>query len=100
MIPLWLISILDTSSVGDFLYEKNLLKISIKGRFVGNEWVVDIYVDAVSYFAWGCNNLCTGIKSSFNAVVRYYLTLVINQLSEYGAEGKKELLYVIKDYLE
>ena len=62
--------------------------------------MVDVYVNAIPYFAWGCNNFYTGMKGSFNSVVRYYLTLVINRLSEYNVEGRKELLSIMKGYLE
>lgn len=99
MIPLWVISLLGTSDAGEFLYS-NGYTIRIKGRMVRNEWVVNVYVNAIPYFAWGCNKFHTGITGSFKAVVRYYLTLVLNQLSEYSAEGRKELLSAIKDNLE
>lgn len=99
MIPLWLLPLLNTIDVGEFSYN-NEYRISIRGKLVGGEWVVDVYVYAIPYFAWGCNKFHTGMKGSFNSVVRYYLALVINQLSEYGAEGRKELLSVIRGYLE
>lgn len=99
MIPLWIISLLNTTDVGEFYYN-NEYRISIRGKFLDGEWVVDVHVYAIPYFAWGCNKFHTGMKSSFNSVVRYYLALVINQLSEYGAEGRKELLSVMRGYLE
>ena len=99
MIPTWIITLLNTIDVGEFSYN-NKYRISIRGKFLGGEWVVDIHVYAFPYFAWGCNKFHTGINGSFKSVVRYYLTIVLNQLSEYGAEGRKELLYIMKDHLE
>ena len=99
MIPTWVLLLLSTTDVGEFSYNDKF-RISIKGKLVDGEWVVDAYVNAIPYFAWGCNKFHTGMKSSFNSVVRYYLTLVINQLSEYNAEGRKELLSIMKGYLE
>ena len=99
MIPLWILTLLNITDVGEFYYN-NGYKISIKGKLVDDEWVVDVHVNAIPYFAWGCNKFHTGMKGSFKSVVRYYLALVLNQLSDYGAEGRKELLYIMKDYLE
>lgn len=99
MIPLWILTLLNITDVGEFYYN-NGYKISIKGKLVDDEWVVDVHVYAIPYFVWGCNKFHTGMKGSFNLVVRYYLALVLNQLSEYGAEGRKELLSIMKDYLE
>ena len=99
MIPLWVISLLGTSGAGEFLYSDGCT-VSIKGRMTVNEWVVDVYVNAIPHFAWGCNGFHTGMTGSFKSVVGYYLALVLNQLSEYGAEGRKELLSIMKDYLE
>lgn len=99
MIPLWVISLLGTPGTGEFLYS-NGCTVRIKGRMKVNEWVVDVYVNAIPHFAWGCNGFHTGMTGSFKSVVRYYLTLVLNQLSEYGAEGREELLSAIKDNLE
>lgn len=99
MIPLWVLLLLSTTDVGEFSYNDKF-RISIKGKLMDGEWVVDVYVYAIPYFAWGCNKFHTGMKGSFNVVVRYYLALVINQLSEYGAEGRKELLSVMRGYLE
>ena len=99
MIPLWIIALLGTTCVGEFSYTDKY-RISIRGKFLDGEWVVDVHVNAIPYFAWGCNKFHTGMKGSFKSVVRYYLALVLNQLSEYGAEGRKELLSVMKDYLE
>lgn len=99
MIPLWIMPLLNTHCVEEFLYN-NKYRISIKGKFSNGEWVVDVRVSAIPYFAWGCNKFHTGIRGSFKSVVRYYLMIVLNQLSEYGAEDKKELLFVMKDHLE
>ena len=99
MIPLWIITLLNTADVGEFLYDGKC-RLSVRGRLVGGEWGVDIHVHAIPHFAWGCNKFHTGMKGSFKSVVRYYLTLVLNQLSEYGAEGRKELLSIMKGCLE
>lgn len=95
MIPTWIVSLLNTTDVGEFLYNDKY-RISIGGKFLDGEWVVDIHVYAFPYFSWGCNKFHTGIKGPFKLVVRYYLTIVLNQLSEYGADGRDELLSEIK----
>lgn len=99
MIPIWVLLLLNTTDVGEFSYNDKF-RISIRGKLVDGEWVVDVYVYAIPYFSWGCNKFHTGMEGSFNAVVRYYLALVINQLSEYSAEGRKGLLSVMRRYLE
>lgn len=98
MIPLWLYPLLNTSDVGEFLYS-GICDICIKGRIEKSVWVVDVRVSALPYFIWGCNGVCTG-KSSFKEVVRYYLAVVLNQLSERGVEGREHILSLIRDYLE
>lgn len=52
MIPTWMVSLLSTTSVGEFSYNDRY-KVSIKGDFVDGEWVVDVHVYALPYFAWG-----------------------------------------------
>lgn len=99
MIPLCIIALLGTTCAEEFSYTDKY-GISIRGKFLDGEWVVDIYVNAIPYFAWGCNKFHTGMKGSFKSVVRYYLALILNQLSEYGAEGREELLSIMKDHLE
>lgn len=47
----------------------------------------------------GCNKFHTKIKGSFKMVVGYYLALILNQLSEYGADGRKELIPIMRSYL-
>lgn len=98
MIPTWMVSLLSTTSVGEFSYNDRY-KVSIKGDFVDGEWVVDVHVYALPYFAWGCNKFHTKIKGSFKMVVGYYLALILNQLSEYGADGRKELIPIMRSYL-
>lgn len=99
MIPLWVILLLDTMGVGEFSYSSKY-SIFIKGNFLNGEWVVDVRVDAMPYFAWGCNKAYTGIGGSFKSVVRYYLTVVLNQLSEYNAEDRTCIVSALKDNLE
>lgn len=99
MIPIWILSLPNVTNAGEFSYTDKY-RISIRGKLVDDEWVVDVYVNTTPYFAWGCNKFHTGIKGSFKSVVRYYLALVVNQLSEYSAEGRKEILSLMKDYLE
>lgn len=99
MIPLWVIPLLGTSDTEEFLYSDRYM-VHIKGKFADNEWIVDIHVSAMPYFAWGCNKFHTSISGSFKVVVRYYLTLVLNQLSELNADGRKGILSAIKDNLE
>lgn len=99
MIPLWVIPLLNTADVEEFSYNDKF-RISIRGKLTDGEWVVDVHVYAIPYLAWGCNKFHTGMKGSFNSVVRYYLALVINQLSEYGTEGRKGILSVMRCYLK
>ena len=99
MIPIWILSLLNTTDVGEFSYNGKF-RISVKGKLVDGEWVVDVRIYAIPYFAWGSNKFHTGMQGSFNSVVWYYLELVINQLSEYGAEGRKEFLSIMGCYLE
>lgn len=98
MIPLWMFPLLSISNVGEFSYN-GCCKIFLEGKFDAGEWVVNIRVYARG-FAWGCNKHRTGIRGSFKSVVRYYLMRVLNDLSEYGVEGKNDLLVVLRNYLE
>lgn len=98
MIPLYMLLLLDTSDVGEFSYE-GCCRIFIYGKLETTEWVVNVRVYAKG-FAWGCNKFHTGIHGSFKLVVRYYLMKVLNDLSEYGVEGKNDLLAVLRNYLE
>lgn len=101
MIPLWMISLLSINGVGEFSFSYNEeQKIFIDGKRIDGEWVVNIHVSAMPYFAWGCNKYHTKMKASHKEVVRYYLTLVLNQLSEYRATGRDKLIRIIKSNLE
>lgn len=95
MMPAWIIALLSINDVGEFSYNDGY-KIFIRGKFINGEWVVDVHVYVIPYFAWGCNKFHTGIGGSFKAVVKYYLMLVINQLSEYGVENRKDFISRIK----
>lgn len=95
MIPAYILLLLDSQKAEEFLYyDKHY--ISIKGTFINDEWVVDIRVNVLPHFAWGCNNYHTGMRGSFKSVVRYHLMDISNQLSECNAEGRGNLLKVIK----
>lgn len=98
MIPLWLITLLNTSDVGEFSYN-GCCQITLKGKYINGEWVISVRVYARG-FAWGCNDYHTGMSGSFKSVVRYYLTMVLNQLTEHRVEGKNDLLSAIKHNLE
>lgn len=98
MIPLWVLSLLNTD-VEEFLY-CGRYRVFIRGNRINGEWVVDIHVTAFPYFAWGCNKLRTEIRGSFKEVVRHYLMVLLNQLSERGADNKNEVLSVLKGNLE
>lgn len=83
MIPAWIMPLLSTTGVGEFSYNDKY-RISIKGKFLNGEWVVDVYVNAIPYFVWGCNKFYTGMKGSFEEVITHYSTIVLKQLSEYN----------------
>lgn len=101
MIPAWMISLLSINGVEEFSFSYNEeQKIFIDGKRINDEWVVNVYVVAMPYFAWGCNKLRTNMKGSAKSVIRYYLMEVLNQLSEYHAEGRDKLMQAIKDNLE
>lgn len=97
---LWLITLLSAISAEEFLYHDDRYKVRIKGKVVNNEWVIDVCVNAPPYFYWGCNGFHTGITGSFKTIIRYYLTLVLNQLSECNAPNREGILLTIKDNLE
>lgn len=55
-------------------------RISIRGKFLDGEWVVDVHVNAIPYFAWGCNGFHTGITGSYDDVISYYMGIIFEQL--------------------
>ena len=99
MIPLWHLSLLGTNGVEEFSFFGNC-EFFIRGRLLTGEWVIDIRVIALPYFAWGCNNYKTGMTGAFKAVVKYYIMDVLNRLSAYTSADRKELLSVLKDGLD
>lgn len=68
----------------------------IDGKLIGGEWIVNVRVYS-ELVIWGCNRYNTH-KRSKKEVIRYFLMLFINQLSEYGISAK-ELLNLMKDVL-
>lgn len=101
MIPTWVISLLDINGVEEFSFSYNEeQKIFIDGKRTNGEWVVNVYVIASPYFAWGCNKLQTKMKGSAKSVVNYYIMDILNQLSEYHAKGRDKLMKVLKDNLD
>lgn len=83
----WLISLLSINSVEEFSFSYNKeQKIFIDGKRIGGEWVISIYVSAFPNFLWGCNGYNTKIHGSHKEVIRYYISLVINQLADYGID--------------
>lgn len=101
MIPAWFIPLLGTDGVGEFSFSYHgEQKISIYGKRDGGEWVVNVHVSAMPYFAWGCNKFNTKMKGSAKSVVNYYLMDVLNQLSGYRAKGRDGLMRAIRDNLE
>lgn len=68
----------------------------IDGKLIDGEWVVNVraYSELV---IWGCNRYNTH-KRFKTEVVRYFLMLFVNQLSEYGIFAK-ELLNLTKNVL-
>lgn len=101
MIPLWQISLLNLNGVGEFSFSYcEEQTIFIDGKRIDGEWVISVRVLAMPYFAWGCNKYHTKMRDSHKEVVRYYLVLILNQLSENKAVGRQKLLEVIKNNLE
>lgn len=101
MIPAWFISLLSINGVEEFSFSYNeAQKIFIDGKRINGEWIVNVYVIATPYFAWGCNKFNTKMKGSAKSVASYYLMKVLNQLSEYHAEGRSNLMQAIKSNLE
>lgn len=97
MIPTWQIALLHINEVGHFSFTYNEeQKIFIDGNLINDEWVINIRVDALPYFIWGCNNYHTKISGRYTEVIRYYLYLVYNQLSEYEVPSRDKLLEFIK----
>lgn len=68
----------------------------IDGKLIDGEWIVNVraYSELV---IWGCNRYNTH-KRFKTEVVRYFLMLFVNQLSEYGIFAK-ELLNLTKNVL-
>ena len=100
MIPLWLTPLLDASCIGEFSFQyDNEQSISIKGKLIDDEWVVDISVKATPYFSWGCNKFRTGINGLYKKVVKYYLMQVVNDLTAYGVDSSG-IIRLLKDDLD
>lgn len=66
----------------------------IDGKLIDGEWIVNVRVYS-ELVTWGCNRYNTH-KRSKTEVIRYFLMLFINQLSEYGIYAK-ELLNLMKN---
>lgn len=98
MIPAWFMT-LPSTNVGEFSYNGKY-QINIYGSLINNEWVVNVYVRAFPYFAWGCNKYHTEIKGPFEEVIKYYMMLVFNQVFTYDIGDKRELFSSIREYLE
>lgn len=68
----------------------------IDGKLINGEWIVNVRVYS-ELVIWGCNRYNTH-KRSKTKVIRYFLMLFINQLSECGLHAK-ELLKLMKNVL-
>lgn len=68
----------------------------IDGKLINGEWIVNVRVYS-ELVIWGCNRYNTH-KRSKTEVIRYFLMLFINQLSECGLYAK-ELLKLMKNVL-
>ena len=68
----------------------------IYGKLINGEWVVNVRVYS-ELVIWGCNRYNTH-KRSKTEVIRYFLMLFINHLSECGI-SVKELLKAMKNVL-
>lgn len=71
-------------------------KFHIDGKLIDGEWIVNVRVYS-ELVIWGCNRYNTH-KHSKTEVIRYFLMIFINQLSEYG-KSAKELLNIMKNDL-
>lgn len=101
MIPAWQIVLLSIFGVEEFSFSYNEeIKIFIDGKKLNGEWVINIHVDAAPKFAWGCNKYHTKMSDSHKEVVRYYVTVILNQMIEYQYEGREKLLLLLKGDLE
>lgn len=68
----------------------------IDGKLIDGEWIVNVIVYS-ELVIWGCNKYNTH-KCSKKEVIRYFLMLFINQLSEHGVSAN-DLLNIMKDDL-
>lgn len=97
MTPAW--TFLGTANTGEFSYSGRY-RIKIRGHIEKGEWVLDIRVNVMPYFAWGSNSFKSGMRCPFNYVVRYFLMEIFNEVSEYTAEGRDEIFSIIRHGLE
>lgn len=102
MIPAWLLtSLLSIYGVEEFSFSYNeKQKIFIDGKRINGEWIINAYVIAMPYFAWGVNGYNSHMKGTHKEVIRYYLSIILNQLSEYKAPDRDKIISLIRSDLD
>lgn len=101
MIPAWQIALLCIFGVEEFSFSFNEeQKIFIDGTKSSTGWIVNVRV-ITPVFCWGVNRYATKMTGSHQEVVRWFLTLVLNQMAEYQyTAGRTKILSVIKANLD
>lgn len=94
----WQISLLNSSGVEEFSFSYNgVQKIFLDGKKLDGEWIIRMRVHCPNYFAWGVSRHRTKFTGVSSEVIRYYLAVVMNQMSEYGVtKGRADILRIIK----
>ena len=94
LIPIWLL--LPDSNIGEFsfLYDKDY-RISIRGVWRNDEYIIYLSVHAMPYMAYGCNGFPTGMENR-SEIIRYYLMDFVNRMSLHTTEGLKEIISIIR----
>lgn len=87
--------ILLSENAGEFSFNHHgKQEFYIYGKLIDGEWIVNVRVHS-ELVIWGCNRYNTH-KRSKTEVIRYFLMLFINQVSEYGISAK-ELVNLMKN---
>ena len=87
--------ILLSENAGEFSFNHHgKQEFYIYGKLIDGEWIVNVRVNS-ELVIWGCNGYNTH-KRSKTEVIRYFLMLFINQISEYGISAK-ELVNLMKN---
>ena len=101
MIQPWQILLLGIGNSEEFSFlMETPCKVSIGGRKINGEWIVSVHVLAFPYFAWGVNNYRSLFTGGPKEVIRYYLALVLYEVSGHTSEWTSEIHKAIKGNLE